>query len=267
MKNIVVTGSTKGIGFALSSAFAARGHNVVVTGRTQQAVDEAVAKIEKAAPGVTVLGVPTDVTDFGSVQALWDTASSKLGRVDLWINNAGVAISTKDIVDNTPDEITTMVTTNMLGTIFGAKVAATGMKAQGGGQIVNILGGGSDGRFRAGQAVYGSTKRGLNLFTEALTKELKDTTVTVGSVRPGILITDGFIREIKAEDPAKFAKQRSALNILGDPVEDVAPWIADQILSKPQNGATTSWLSTGKIIGRFATARFKKRDILTRYGL
>ena len=58
-----------------------------------------------------------------------------------------------------------MVRTNMLGTIFGAKVAAVGMQAQGGGQIVNILGGGSDGRFREGQAIYGSTKRGLNLFT------------------------------------------------------------------------------------------------------
>ena len=126
---------------------------------------------------------------------------------------------------------------------------------------------GSDGKFRPGQAVYASTKRGLKLFTEALTKEMKDSTVRVISVRPGILLSDGFIREIKAEDPAKFAKQRRALNILGDQVEDVAPWIVEQILANDKNGATVAWLSTGKILGRFATAGFKKRDILSRYGL
>ena len=268
MKNVVVTGSTKGIGFALAGEFAKLGHNVVVTGRTDAAVADAVARVQAVAPSVRVVGVPTDVTDFEAVQALWDTAARELGRVDIWINNAGLAISTKTIVENDPAEISAMVRTNMLGTMFGAKVAAVGMAAQGGGQIINILGGGSDGRFRPGQAVYSSTKRGLNLFTAALTKEMKDTTVHVGSVRPGILISDGFIREIREEDPAKFAKQRRALNILGDHVDEVAPWIVEQILfANPQNGATIAWLSTPKIAGRFATASFKKRDILGRYGL
>ena len=178
-----------------------------------------------------------------------------------------LAVSTKTIAENDPSEISEMVRTNMLGTMYGAKVAAIGMAAAGGGQIVNVLGGGSDGRFRPGQAIYSSTKRGLNLFTEALTKELKGTSVHVGSVRPGILLTDGFIRESRNEDPAKFAKQRRALNILADPVEDVAPWIVEQILAKTQNGAKTVWLTNGKIARRFATASFSTRDILTRYGL
>jgi NAD(P)-dependent dehydrogenase (short-subunit alcohol dehydrogenase family) len=267
MKNVVVTGSTKGIGHALATEFARLGHGVVVTGRTEAAVDEAVAKIKAVAPKAAVVGVPTDVTDFDSVQALWDRAVAELGRVDIWVNNAGLAISTKTIVQNDPSEVSAMVRTNMLGTMFGAKVAAAGMLSQGGGQIVNILGGGSDGKFRPGQAIYSSTKRGLGLFTEALTKELEGTNVTVGSVRPGILITDGFIRESKLEDPAKFAKQRKALNIIADPVDEVAPWIAGQILAKPQNGAKTVWLTNGKIARRFAMAGFNKRDLFTRYGL
>lgn len=264
--NVVVTGSTKGIGFGLASEFAKRGHNVMVTSRSAQSAASTAEQIAAVSPGAALYAHAVDVSDYESVQSLWDHAVDSMSSVDMWINNAGLAVSTRTIVDNTPNEIAAMVTTNMLGTMFGAKVAATGMLAARGGRIVNILGGGSDGRFRPGQAIYSSTKRGLNLFTEALIKELKGTPVAVASVRPGILLTDGFIREAGEEDPATFAKQRKALNILADPPEDVTPWIVDQLLSHPEHGAKIQWLTNAKIAGRFATS-YKKRDILTRYGL
>lgn len=264
--NVVITGSTKGIGFGLASEFAKRGHNVMVTGRSAQSVAAAAQEVAAVSPGAAVYGQVVDVSDYESVQALWDYAIASMTTVDVWINNAGLAVSTRSIVQNTPTEIAAMVTTNMLGTMYGAKVAATGMLAGNGGRIVNILGGGSDGRFRPGQAVYSSTKRGLNLFNEALIKELKGSSVTVSSVRPGILLTDGFIREAGEEDPATFAKQRKALNILADPPEEVTPWIVDQLLAHPEHGAKIQWLTNAKIAGRFARA-YKKRDILTRYGL
>jgi NAD(P)-dependent dehydrogenase (short-subunit alcohol dehydrogenase family) len=269
VSSVVITGSTKGVGFALAQEFAKRGWSVLVSGRTTAAVDEALAKIRAAQPQAKVSGAIVDVSSYPSVQALWTTAVAAFGRVDLWINNAGLAVSTKTIIENDPTEISAMVTTNMLGTMYGGKVAATGMLAQsGGGRIINILGGGSDGRFREGQAIYSSTKRGLNLYTQALVKELKGTNVIVGSVRPGILITEGMVREAHEMGDERFSKQRKALNILGDRPQDVAPWIVDQLESTAgKHGAEVSWLSTPKIIGRFSTAGFKKRDILTEYGL
>jgi NAD(P)-dependent dehydrogenase (short-subunit alcohol dehydrogenase family) len=267
VKNIVVTGSTKGIGRALATQFAERGFNVVVSAHHEHEVKEAAAALESAYPAVTVVPVVADVTDFDAVQGIWDRAVAELGTVDMWINNAGLAIMTKDLVDNEPDEISRMVRTNMFGTMFGTKVAATGMLGQPhGGRIVNILGGGSEGRIQKYQTVYSSTKRGLGLFTKAMVKELKGTNVMVQSVRPGILITDGFVREIGVMGPQDFARWRKTLNIIGDQTEDVAPWLADHILAMNRSGQHVQWMSNARIARRFATAAFTKRDLFSRFG-
>lgn len=264
MSNAVVTGSTKGIGFALSRELVRRGHSVVVTGRTQEAVDEAVGKLTpESTGGARVVGVPTDVADAAQVQALWDAAVEALGSVDLWINNAGVAYTMRTIVETTPDEVATMVTTNMLGTINGAQVAVRGMTAAGGGQVVNVLGGGSDGTVRPGMGVYSSTKRGLDMFTKALVKEVDDSSVRVAQVRPGILITDGWLREA-ATNPESVSSQRKMVNILSDHVDDVAPYLVDKILASTKNGDEIAWLTTSRMMKKFMG---KKDDKLARYGL
>ena len=153
-----------------------------------------------------MVGQATDVTDAVAVQGLWDKAVAELGSVDLWINNAGVAHTTASIVDTDVDDVRTMVTTNMLGTIYGSQVAVRGMTAQpDGGQVFNILGGGSDGKIRDNMGVYSSTKRGLDLFTAALVKETKGSNVRVGQVRPGLLITDGWLREARRA-PSRFPR-------------------------------------------------------------
>ena len=265
MTHAVVTGSTKGIGYALSRELLRRGHSVAVSGRTQEAVDEAVGKLEPEATGdARVIGVPADVTDAAQVQALWDAAVDAFGSVDLWINNAGVAYTMRTIAETTPDEVATMVGTNMLGTITGAQVAVRGMTAAAGGQVFNILGGGSDGTVRPGMGVYSATKRGLDMFTKALVKEVDGTPVRVGQVRPGILITDGWLREA-ASHPESVSSQRTMVNILSDHVDDVAPYLVEQMLASTRNGDAIAWLTTGRMMRKFL--RGGKDDKLVRYGL
>lgn len=268
MKNVVVTGSTKGIGYALSREFLKRGNNVVISGRTQQAVDEAVGKLNAESGGVArAVGRPTDVTDPVQVQALWDYAVGELGPVQIWVNNAGVANTTSSIVDTSADDVRTMVSTNMLGTIYGSQVAVRGMTEQGGGQLFNILGGGSDGKIRPNMGVYSTTKRGLDMLTATLVKETKDTNVRVGQVRPGMLITEGWLREA-AVAPEQVEKQRKMLNILTDHVDDVAPFLVDGMLSSTKSGDKIAWLTTGRITKRFMTPGYaKKHDVMSRYGL
>ncbi len=260
----MITGSTKGIGFGMAREFLRRGHSVVVTGRTSEAVEEAVGKLDpEATGGARALGLATDVTDPVRVQALWDFAAGELGRVDLWINNAGVAHTTAAIVDTDTDDVRTMVTTNMLGTIFGSQVAVRQMTAQGGGQLFNVLGGGSDGRIRPNMGVYAATKRGLDMFTRALVKETKTGPVRVGQVRPGILITDGWLREAAAA-PDQVADQRKMLNILCDHVDDVAPYLVEKMLGSTRTGDEVAWLTTGRMMKKFMSP---KQDVLARYGL
>lgn len=252
----VITGSTQGIGRALAAEAAKQAHQVLISGRTQAAVDAALESI--AAPHTQVIGQTADVTDPQAVQALWDRAAEAFGGVDVWINNAGLARTTWPILDVPEDQVEAMLHTNMRGTINGSRVAARGMLQQGGGRLFNMLGGGSDGEYFPGMGVYGSTKRGLDYFTRALAQELKDSPVLVGRVRPGMIVTEGVKREIAA-DPASFAKARKVMNILCDQPETVAPFLIEKMLAFNKTGSKIAWLSGGKMAQRFLLAKFKPR--------
>ena len=267
MKKVVITGSTKGVGHAMAREFRRLGHAVVVTGRSQSSVDAAITALSEGPSSGRVLGHAVDVTDPEACSDLWERVAAELGGVDIWINNAGVAHTTAPIVDTSADDVREMVTTNMLGTIFGSQAAVRGMTAQGHGRVFNVLGGGSDGRIRPNMGVYGATKRGLDGFTRALAKEVEGTGVTVGQIRPGILITEGWLREA-AVAPEQVSSQRRLLNILADHVDDVAPELVARVLASTKNGDEIAWLTTGRITKRFMTPGYaKKHDVLARYGL
>lgn len=267
MSNVVITGSTKGIGNALAADFRKRGHRVVITGRSQSAVDEAVAKLNEGPGQGTALGRAIEVSDAAQHEELWSFAAAELGSVDIWINNAGVAHTTRPITETSTDDVSAMVRTNMLGTIFGSQTAARGMSKQGAGKLFNVLGGGSDGRIRPGMGVYGATKRGLDGFTRALSKEVAGTGVLVGQIRPGVLITEGWLREAAAA-PEQVRSQARALSIITDDVEDVAPELVARILATTKNGEEIAWLTTARLTRRFLTPGYaKKHDILARHNL
>jgi NAD(P)-dependent dehydrogenase (short-subunit alcohol dehydrogenase family) len=151
--------------------------------------------------------------------------------------------------------------------MYGCQVALRGLSAQGGGKLFNVLGGGSDGSIREHMAVYGSTKRGLNYLTNSLLKETKGGPVLIGEVRPGILLTDGWLREASELPDGIPQSQRRALNVLADKPDTAAPWLVDQMIATGKSGTAIAWLSSGKIASRFATSSFKKRDLLAEFGL
>jgi len=268
VKNIVITGSTKGIGRGMAEEFLKRGHSVVISGRSSDDVRGCIAALGALAKApARVAGAVCDVTKPENLQELWDVAVRELGRVDVWINNAGLAKTTHTIEAIPLEQIPQMVTTNVLGTMYGSKVALAGMKRQGSGQIFNVLGGGSDGTLRPGMGVYGATKRALKYFSDALEKENAGGPVQIGQIRPGMIMTEGVLREAAEMDPKELEKNRRVMNILFDHVETVAPYLVDQILATNRHAARISWMTGTKIAGRFMTAGFKKRDVFSRYSL
>jgi NAD(P)-dependent dehydrogenase (short-subunit alcohol dehydrogenase family) len=265
MTSVVITGGTKGIGFGLAQEFRSRGFDVVISGRTQDSVDDALQRLS-ATPGTgRTTGHVCDVSSAAAVHDLWNAAAADVGRIDYWVNNAGVAHTVRPAADLPADDARAMVTSNLLGGINGATVALQGMKAQGGGKLFMMLGGGADGKVRPGMAVYGATKSGLKFFTDAIIKENKDGPVMVGGVSPGMVVTEGMLREAKDMGPEAFAKQRKVMNILCDHVEDVAPVLVDRMIEADRHGTFIKRMTSFDLAKRFATGG-RGRDVFSRYG-
>ena len=258
---IVITGSSRGIGQGLARSFLAMGHAVMICGRNADHLHTALLSLQKEFDPKRIAAQPCDVTDHASVQALWMAAVQSFGRVDIWINNAGLSHPEKPFWEQSPETIQAVTDTNIRGTMNGAKVAISGMLAQGGGHLFNMWGLGSNGMMVKGFTLYGTTKYAMTYFTKALVKEVKGTSVRVGSISPGMVATDLLIGDYK-NNPERFAKMKRIFNILADEVSTVTPWLARQVLQSTHNGARIAWLSKGKIVYRFLSAPFVKRKII-----
>lgn len=260
IRKIVITGSTRGIGYGLAEAFLRAGCAVLISGRTQTNADQAAAKLAATYGTDRVASQACDVTVFEQVQALWAAAQAKWGRVDVWINNAGYAPQDLPLYELPPALVRNTIDTNLTGALFGTQVAAKGMLAQGGGFIYNVEGFGSTGQVRRGMAPYGSSKAAIYYLTKALVADLKDTPVKVGTFSPGMVTTD-LLTDPYAGRPADWQRAKRIFNILADTVETVAPWLVQRMLTNKRTGERIQWLTPARLYWRFLTAPFNKRDL------
>jgi NAD(P)-dependent dehydrogenase (short-subunit alcohol dehydrogenase family) len=261
-KSIVITGSTRGIGYGLADAFLARGCRVMISGRQQPVVDQAAAALAQKHAAERVAGHACEVSVYSQIQALWDAAQTRFGRVDIWINNAGIANLLTPFWELDPGHVEAVVKTNVLGTMYGCQVALREMLAQGGGALYNMEGFGSRGsRKQPGLALYGATKAAMAFLDDSLLKELEGKPVIIGTLSPGMVVTDLLLDQRKGENPADWEQTRRIINILADRVEIVTPWIAGRILENEKTGARINWLSGSKVLWRFLTARLVKRNV------
>ena len=262
MKNVVITGSTRGIGFAMAKEFLQAGCNVTLSGRGQtlaDAVHNSLAPFE----GKYVY-VPCNVQEKTSLQKLWDASLRKWGGIDIWINNAG---------QNTPHMFSwetgeaytdNIIKTNIIGMIYGSQVAAAGMIAKGHGAIYSMEGLGSNNMIQPKTILYGTTKHALTYFMKGLARELEGTGVIAGRLSPGMMLT-GFITKTPDGDPSEVIsdeKFKKLFNILADKPETVAQFFIPRMLSNTKNNAQIAWLTNGKAAWRFVTAGFRKDRLL-----
>jgi NADP-dependent 3-hydroxy acid dehydrogenase YdfG len=261
-KAIVITGSTRGIGYSLAEAFLTRGCAVVISGRSQEAVDHAVSKLSEKYNPDHIHGLPCDVTDYIQVERLWAGAKGYFVTVDIWINNAGMAVPMMKFWELTPVQYDEVVRTNVIGTMHGIKVALTGMLAQGGGALYNLEGFGARGNSMKGMALYGSTKAGVHFINKSLAKEVEGTSVITGAISPGMVITDMITQQFEGREQ-ELEKSKRILNIIAEKAETVAPVLADKILKNQKNGATIAFSSSARMMMKFLTAPFNKRDLFS----
>ena len=267
MKAVVITGSTKGIGLGLAREFLKRDCSVVISSRSRPKLEQVVAELRKEFGADRVAGQPCDVTDSGQVQTLWDAAVQHFGRVDIWINNAGIANTMKSLLELDLDEVPAVVNTNVTGLIYGAMIALRGMTRQGGGQIYNIYGHGFNDNKVSGLHIYGTTKRAVRYFSEALIQDAEGTPVQVGTVGPGIVVTDFLLDDMRKMSPEQIEMVKPIYNCMADTVETVTPFLVEEILKNDKNGAEINWLTEEKINERMSSDEYCSRDLFSRYGL
>jgi len=262
MKNIVITGSTRGIGYGLANEFLKRGCRVTVNGRSPSSVEKAIESLSQSHDASNIAGQAGDVTKPEDHQKLWETAVSAFGKVDIWVNNAGIGHPLLKVWELSTEQVNQVVDVDLKGLIFGSQVAIRGMLEQGSGHLYNMEGFGSNGRTMVGLSVYGTTKSGLRFLTKSLTKETADTPVKVSAISPGMVITD-FITDQYKDDPQGLEDAKKIFNILGDKVETVTPWLVEKMLANDKSGERFEWLTPFKVTKRFMISRFNKRDLFS----
>jgi NAD(P)-dependent dehydrogenase (short-subunit alcohol dehydrogenase family) len=217
-KTAVVTGSTKGIGYAIAEALAKAGANVVVTARKQDEVERAVKRLEGAGAG-RVIGQTCDVREHEQVKRLIDRAVEELDTLDVLVNNAGVgAFSPMDEMD--VELWHTILRTNLDGAFYASREAIPHLKRRGGGWIINIasLAGKNP---MPGGAAYNASKFGMLGFSEAMMLDVRHYGIKVSCIMPGSVATHFNDHEPNAADAWKIQP------------EDVAELVMD-LLATPE---------------------------------
>lgn len=262
MKTVVITGSARGLGFNLARFFRESDYNVIISDLNEDNLKKAKEGLEKIESKANIEYKICNVTKYNEVKELMDFAIQKFDNVDVWINNAGVNQPQKAIWELEENEINTVIDVDLKGTIYGSKVAMNEMSKRHAGAIYNVEGFGSDNAHIFGLNMYGTSKRAVTYFTEALAKEAeeKNTGVLVGKLSPGIMITEFTTHSLVNDEIKLSEKTKKVYNILGDTPETVAKFLVEKIINNKKNNVKFSWLTNSKAFIRFLTAGFNKRN-------
>jgi NAD(P)-dependent dehydrogenase (short-subunit alcohol dehydrogenase family) len=188
-KSAVVTGGSRGIGFAISRRLVEAGVSVVLCGRSRDSVERAVRELKAAAPdGCKVAGTTADISRREDVEALFAFADSQLPSLEMLVNNAGVGIF-RNVSELEPEEWRQVLDTNLMGVYLCSRAAIPRFRNAGSGFIINISSLAGKNPF-AGGAAYNASKFGLNGFSEAMMLELRYDNIRVTSIMPGSVSTE-----------------------------------------------------------------------------
>ncbi len=187
-KVAVVTGGSRGIGLAIARALASEACNVIISGRNQETLEQAAAKLHEGNSGTgRVLPFVCDIRDLQSVERMFAMVAKEFGQLDILVNNAGISQSAAPVEKTDVALWRDIIDTNLTGTFLCTRSALPLMTR--GGTIVNISSVAARDSF-AGYAPYNASKAGALSLTRTLREELKSSGIRVTALLPGAIDTD-----------------------------------------------------------------------------
>ncbi len=216
-KVAIVTGGTRGIGYAIVREYLKQGATVVLCGSRQETADKAVAQLKAENAAWPVEGISPDLTNYNSVKEAFDKVAEKYGKIDILANNAGVSAS-EPLTSYTPEMFEKTMNVNVNAVFNCTRAVVDYMKAQNSGCIINTSSMVSLYGQPSGVA-YPTSKFALNGMTLSLARELGPNGIRVNAVAPGITNTD-MVKALPEKVIAPLIAQ-IPLRRVGEP-EDIA---------------------------------------------
>ncbi|SHI08759.1 SDR family NAD(P)-dependent oxidoreductase [Sporanaerobacter acetigenes] len=236
-KVAVVTGGTRGIGFAIVKKYLENGATVVLCGSRQETADKAVKELKEINPNYNVGGIGLDLNNPEEVEKQFNRIKDQYGSLDILVNNAGIS-QRESIYDLKPEEFDNILELNVNAMFYCSQVAAKIMKPQGGGVILNT----SSMVSIYGQSTgvgYPTSKFAVNGMTKSLARELGKDNIRVNAVAPGVTNTDmvkalpdEIIKPLIATIPlGRVGEPEDVANAFLYLASDMASYVTGEILS------------------------------------
>jgi len=250
-KNVVITGSTCGIGKSLAKQFVHNGDNVIITSRNQKNVYDTCSEIASLQYEGNCYPFIADVSSCDDCKQLVDYSQDIFKSVDIWINNAGTNGYKSTLLHNLFDEdCEEIINTNLLGTIYCCKHIIPIMEKQESGILINFEGAGSNGLPTPNYSVYGASKYAITQFTRTLRSEYSNTNINICTISPGMVITDLLIRNTDI-------KTKQIFNIFCEEPDYITKLLFKKI-KKIDSSCNIHYLTIHRIIWLLVIYQFRK---------
>ncbi len=220
---VVITGASRGLGAGMAQAMAAQGIRLGLCARTRPP-----APVGESSALVTS---SVDVTDAAAVDRFGGDVVDRFGRIDLWINNAGLLAPIGPVADADPEQLRSNIEVNVLGVLYGSATFARHVRSRAGGGVLVNLSSGAATRPYVGWAAYGGAKAAVDMITEVMAREERLAGLRCYALSPGLVDTD-MQALIRSTSENEFPAVRRFRQVHEDDGFNSPAWVARWILER-----------------------------------